>query len=191
VIPARAAAARRASQASGRRPAFAKCRLCERGWSKVAEPTKARTIVDADRFEVAYRRIWRVLHRPAVPGLGGHALQVLRQVPADGAISLTGLAANLGLPKSTTSVLVKALAGKGLLSRARDASDERRLRIALTAEGKEALGADTILAPDRLADALAALPAATRAALLAGLEELATVSERLPGGPGGAGAGAR
>ncbi|HVD13292.1 MAG TPA: MarR family winged helix-turn-helix transcriptional regulator [Actinomycetota bacterium] len=146
--------------------------------------------MDADRFEMAYRRIWRVLHRPAEPGLGGHAFQVLRQVPMDGAISLTGLAGHLGLPKSTTSVLVKALAGKGLLSRARDQTDERRLRIALTEKGQDTLAADTMLAPDRLAHALAALPDATREALLAGLEELAAVSERLPGEAGGSGAGA-
>jgi DNA-binding MarR family transcriptional regulator len=146
--------------------------------------------MDADRFEAAYRRIWRVLHRPAVPDLGGHAIQILRQVPADGAISLTGLAERLGLPKSTTSVLVKALAGKGLLSRARDSSDERRLRIALTAKGQDTLAADTMLAPDRLANALAALPDATRGTLLAVLEELAAVSERLPDLPGDQGAGA-
>jgi DNA-binding MarR family transcriptional regulator len=144
--------------------------------------------MDADRFEAAYQRIWRVLHRPAEPGPGGHAVQVLRQVPADGAISLTGLAERLGLPKSTTSVLVKTLAAEGLLSRARDSADERRLRIVLTDKGQDALAADTMLTPDRLADALAALPEATKGRLLAGLEELATVSERLPDLPGGPGA---
>jgi DNA-binding MarR family transcriptional regulator len=147
--------------------------------------------MDADRFEAAYRRISRVLYRPAELGLSGQALQVLRQVPAGGTISLTGLAGLLGLPKSTASVQVKALAGKGLLTRERDEADERRLRIALTEKGQDALAADTMLAPDRLAHALAALPDASRAALLAGLEELATVSERLVGDAGGGDAGAR
>jgi DNA-binding MarR family transcriptional regulator len=147
--------------------------------------------VDADRFEVAYRRIWRVLQRPTETDLSGQALQVLRQVPAEGAISLTGLAGQVGLPKSTASVLVKALAGKGLLTRGRDQADERRLRIALTEKGQDALAADTVLAPDRLADALAALPQATRESLLAGMEHLATVSERLPGEAGGSDAGTR
>jgi MarR family transcriptional regulator, organic hydroperoxide resistance regulator len=147
--------------------------------------------MDADRFEVAYRRIWRVLQRPAETDLSGQALQVLRQVPAEGAVSLTGLASQVGLPKSTASVLVKALAGKGLLTRARDEADERRLRIALTEKGQDTLAADTVLAPDRLAHALAALPKATRESLVAGLEHLAMVSERLPGEAGGSDAGAR
>jgi DNA-binding MarR family transcriptional regulator len=146
--------------------------------------------MDADRFEAAYRRLWRALQRPGDPGLSDHALQVLYQVPANGSISLTRLAEGLQLPKSSASVLVKALADKGLLSRARDQADERKLRIALTGQGQAVLAADTMLAPDRLARALAALPDATRQALLAGLEELAGVSERLTDPPGGADAGA-
>jgi DNA-binding MarR family transcriptional regulator len=145
--------------------------------------------MDADRFEAAYRRIWRSLHRPGETGLPDHALRVLHQVSANGSISLTGLARHLGLPKSSASVLVKALADRGLLSRARDQADERRLRIALTDQGQDLLAADTMLAPDRLGRALAALPDGTRQALLAGLEELAGAGERLGSAAGGADAG--
>jgi DNA-binding MarR family transcriptional regulator len=146
--------------------------------------------MDADRFEAAYRRIWRALRRPGEPGLPDRALQVLRQV-AGGSTSLTGLAKDVGMPKSTASVLVKKLADMGLLTRARVAYDERRLDVALTDQGRDALAADTVLAPDRLGRALAALPAETKRALLAELEELAEVSERLPEPPGGGAQGAK
>jgi DNA-binding MarR family transcriptional regulator len=151
--------------------------------------------MDAERFEAAYRRIWGALQRPGEPGLSAHARRLLHHVPAGGVISLTVLAEHLRLPKSSTSVLVKALAERGLVTRARDTEDERRLRIALTDEGRRRLAGDTLLAPEALARALAGLPRRTREELLAGLEELARLSERLAGAPdagrGGSDAGTR
>jgi len=139
--------------------------------------------MDAERFEAAYRRIWGALRTPGEPGLSSHARRLLRLVPAGGAISLTALAERLQLPKSSTSVLVKSLAEKGLVTRARDEADERRLRIGLTDEGRRRLADDTLLAPEALARALAELPERTREALLAGLEELARVSDGLAAPP--------
>jgi DNA-binding MarR family transcriptional regulator len=138
--------------------------------------------MDAERFEAAYRTIWGALRRPGEPGLSAHARRLLRHVPSGGATSLTALAERLQLPKSTTSVLVKALADRGLVTRARDTEDERRLRIALTDEGRRRLAGDTLLAPEPLARALAALPERTREDLLSGLEELARASEQLASG---------
>src|SRR5437762_776549 len=83
------------------------------------------------------------------------ARRLLHHVPPGDAISLTALAEELHLPKSTTSVLVKKLADQGLVTRARDQDDERRLRIALTEQGRLQLAADTLLAPEALARALA------------------------------------
>jgi DNA-binding MarR family transcriptional regulator len=139
--------------------------------------------MEAERFEAAYRRIWGALRTPGRSGLSPHALRLLRHLPSGAAISLTALAERLQLPKSSTSVLVKALAEQGLVTRARDEADERRLRIALTDEGRRLLAGDTLLAPEPLARALAELPERTREALLAGLEELAQASERLAGPP--------
>jgi len=133
---------------------------------------------DSERFETAYRRIWAALSSDDEPGFSHHARQVLHHVPASGGISLTELATHLHLPKSTTSVLVKELASQRLVSRARDAADERRLAIVLTDQGRHRVEADTVLAGDRLAAALARLPEATRSALLAGIEELAAAGER-------------
>jgi MarR family transcriptional regulator, organic hydroperoxide resistance regulator len=135
--------------------------------------------LDHERFERAYRRIWGALHRGDDPELSQHERQLLHHVPARGGVALTALARHLALPKSTASVVVKDLERRGFVRRRRDARDERRLAIVLTAEGRRRVAADTVLEPDRLADALAALPGERRAALLAGLEALAEAGERL------------
>jgi DNA-binding MarR family transcriptional regulator len=90
------------------------------------------------------------------------------------------LAAHLALPKSTASVVVKDLERRGYLRRARDARDERRLAIVLSAQGRRVVEADTVLEPEALGRALAALPAGERRALLDAMEALADAGERVP-----------
>ena len=98
-------------------------------------------------------------------------------MPGVGGISLTWLAGQLGLPKSTASVLVKDLARRGFVRRARDQSDERRLAIVLTPEGVRRVQADTVLEPARLGAALGGLPEARRSSLVVELERLADAAE--------------
>jgi DNA-binding MarR family transcriptional regulator len=131
---------------------------------------------EPERFERLYRRIWGALNRPDDPELSQHERQVLHHVAGDG-VALTWLAGHLGLPKSTTSVLVKSLAGRGFVERSRDPGDERRLAIRLTEKGRRVVEADTVLRPDALAVAMGALEPGVRAALLEGLERLAEAAE--------------
>jgi DNA-binding MarR family transcriptional regulator len=131
----------------------------------------------SERFEELYRRVWGALNRPDDPDLSQHARQLLHHVPAEGVVSLTSLAEHLALPKSTASVLVKELARRGFVHRARDSEDERRLAIALTDQGRARLAADTVLDPQPLAAALARLTPDARTALLDGLEQLAEAAE--------------
>jgi MarR family 2-MHQ and catechol resistance regulon transcriptional repressor len=135
---------------------------------------------DTERFEGAYRRLWLSLHRPDAADLSQHELGLLHHVPAEGGIALSALAQHLALPKSTASVLVKALERRGFLRRARDARDERRLAIALTPAGQARVAADTVLNTPRLAAALEQLSPAARRALLKGVEQLAAAGEQLP-----------
>jgi DNA-binding MarR family transcriptional regulator len=74
--------------------------------------------------------------------------------------------------------VVKDLERRGFVRRRRDARDERRLAIVLTAEGARRVAADTVLEPAALARALAALPARRRAALLDGADALADAAEQ-------------
>jgi DNA-binding MarR family transcriptional regulator len=132
---------------------------------------------DSERFERAYRRVWGALHRGDDPELSQHERQLLHHVPAEGGIALNALAAHLALPKSTASVVVKDLERRGFVRRRRDARDERRLAIVLTAEGQRRVAADTVLEPAALARALAGLPEDRRAVLLDGVEALAGAAE--------------
>jgi DNA-binding MarR family transcriptional regulator len=134
---------------------------------------------ETEQFERCYARLWRALFRGDEPGLSQHERQLLHHVPEDGGIALTDLAAHLALPKSTASVVVKDLERRGFLRRARDTRDERRLAIVLTGAGAERVRADTVLDPERLGRALAALPEAARGELLRGLEALTDAAERL------------
>ena len=134
---------------------------------------------DQEQFEKLYRRVWGALMNPDDPDISQHERQLLHHVPADGAISLGELARHLALPKSSASVVVKSLARRGFLERARDRADERRLRIALTREGRARVRADTVLEPRRLEAALARLPERRKRELLRGMEELARAAEAL------------
>lgn len=133
---------------------------------------------DHERFELAYRRLWGALHRGDEPGLSQHERQLLHHVPTSGGVALMDLARHLALPKSTASVVVKDLERRGFVRRRRDRNDERRLAIVLTAEGRRRVAADTVLEPQRLARALAALPEARRVTLLDAVEQLAEAAER-------------
>ena len=121
--------------------------------------------------------------KPDDPDLSQHERQLLHHVPADGATSLGELAAHLALPKSSASVVVKSLARRGFLQRRRDESDERRLRIQLTAEGRRRVEADTVLDPDLLAAALARLSDTRRRELLRSLQILTEAAEDVAGAP--------
>lgn len=131
----------------------------------------------AEQFELLYRRIWGALNRPDDGDLSQHERQLLQHVPPDGSVSLSWLAEHLGLPKSTASVTVKSLGQRGFVERARDSADERRLAIVLTEEGRARVGADTVLDPRRLRNALAKLSPETRATLLHGMAQLADAAE--------------
>jgi DNA-binding MarR family transcriptional regulator len=134
-----------------------------------------------EQFEQLYSRIWMALHKPDDPDLSQHERQFLHHVPVHGSASLTELARHLALPKSSASVIVKSLARRGFLTREREAADERRLRIELTATGRARVQADTVLEPALLASALGRLPVRERTALLRSLAALAGAAEDVAG----------
>ncbi len=133
---------------------------------------------NAERFEVAYRRIWGALNRPDDPDLSQHERQLLHHIPRTGGVTLNWLAHHLALPKSSASVLVKDLHRRGFVTRTRDRNDERRLSIVLTDRGHRRVMADRVLDPGRLAESLRELPPPARTALLRGMEQLADVAAR-------------
>jgi DNA-binding MarR family transcriptional regulator len=133
----------------------------------------------AERFESAYRRIWAALNRPDEPDLSQHERQLLHHIPAHGGVGLTWLASHLLLPKSSASVLIKSLERRGFVTRRRDAADERRLSIGLTAMGRKRVAHDSVLEPDKLARALDGVAETTRRALIGGMEALAASAQEV------------
>lgn len=132
---------------------------------------------NARRVEAAYRRLWAALHRDDDDGdgLGQHERELLAHV-GEG-VGLTALAGHLLLPKSTASVLVKDLERRGFLVRRRHESDERRLVITLTEQGRAAVAADHVLDLEGLAAALRRLAPEERAEVVRLVEKLADVAQ--------------
>ena len=91
------------------------------------------------------------------------------------------LARQLMLPTSSASILVKDLHRRGFVTRARDASDERRLSIVLRAKGRRRVRADSVLDLRRLEVCRNDLPDAALRGLLRGMEQLTEVAGRKDG----------
>jgi len=127
-----------------------------------------------ERFQDAFARVWLHLRRGDDPDLSEHERQLLHHIPArPPGVTLGEVADHLALPRSSASVLVKDLARRGFVRRARDRADERRLALLLTAEGARRVAADSVLDPGRLDAALAVLDPDARAALVEALERVA------------------
>ncbi|MEV7431920.1 MarR family transcriptional regulator [Nocardioides sp. NPDC092400] len=90
----------------------------------------------------------------------------------EGPLTVGALASRLHLDPSTVSPLVLRLQSRGLLSRERDADDERRVTVVLTVAGEQ-MRADTAAVPRGVCDAIG-LPVDEQADLVAQLKALAT-----------------
>jgi DNA-binding MarR family transcriptional regulator len=99
-------------------------------------------------------------------------LRALGLVHRQPGASLTDVAAHLGVTPATASVLVDRLVRRGLLHRASDPQERRRIRLSLTREGSQHLRAARTGTRRRLAEVLGALPAPDRAAISAGVSLL-------------------
>lgn len=81
-----------------------------------------------------YRRVERR------SGLGGAQVWALSEVAQAGGISVSELSQRLAIQVSTASNLVRKLEAMGLVTRARERSDQRIVRITATAKGRRKLG---------------------------------------------------
>jgi len=91
-------------------------------------------------------------------GLSPAQLWALTEVARDPALRVVDLARRMSLHASTTSNLLDKLERKAMLTRARDARDQRVVRLRLTATGRRTLKQAGDVPPALLPDALARLP---------------------------------
>lgn len=144
---------------------------------------------EADQLQrrmVAFVRAFG-LHRPdetpcgaPVPASEAHALAVLDE---RGPLPQSGLAAELGLTKSTVSRLVDQLERRGWAGRRVGEGDGRQRLVALTDDGAKAAAAIGRLRRDRMQQLLDRLPEAERPAVLAALDALVAAARDDTGEP--------
>jgi DNA-binding MarR family transcriptional regulator len=124
---------------------------------------------EARRYAELFRAVYLTYHRRDGPrsGLTGASRAVLEHLAISGPLTVGEAARHLDRAQSVVSEIVDQLADKGLVERERDPADRRRSLVWLTPAGQEALRRDgEVLGLDRLAAALARLPAEQRAALI-------------------------
>jgi DNA-binding MarR family transcriptional regulator len=131
---------------------------------------------DAGRALNALRRFVRALRTASRDSERRHAvtaaqLYVLRELGTTPGLSLGALARRTHTTQSTVSEVVARLVEAGLVRRRTAAADARRRELSLTARGRTIVRDAPRSMPERLLDAFDTLPAARRAALVAGLEE--------------------
>lgn len=117
-------------------------------------------------------QIERVLDRAAAEyGVSPVQARMLR-VLSDGAPTMSQLAAQLALDKSSTSGLVDRAHGRGLVRRVPSQLDRRSVRVRLTGRGRELASDIAALAGEELAAICEPLSDADRSALAAALAQL-------------------
>jgi DNA-binding MarR family transcriptional regulator len=102
------------------------------------------------------------------------ALEVLQHLSSSGPLTVGEQAEHMGLRRNSVSELLQRLEAKGLVARIRDERDERRVLVWLTDAGRDVVSrVGQVLAPDLIAEAMAALSPAERAIVVRGFELLA------------------
>lgn len=128
------------------------------------------------RFADSLAEVWLAFRRLEEEGeLTSHERDVLAHIPSEGSVSLRQLAEHLAIGLSTASVLMKRLEARGLVVRRRDPTDERRLALTLSPDGRAALDRASDLDVHRLAKALRQLGEARTNELTEALEQVAAI----------------
>ena len=136
----------------------------------------ATDVAFAGRLRIAAGRIARDgLGQKRVDGMTPSRMTALAVLAAEAPLRMGELAARLGISAPTVSRLVDHLAELGFLERVADEDDHRATRVHLSAEGHRGLAAVREHGATRLADRIAELDDAERAAL----ERALPVLERL------------
>lgn len=141
--------------------------------SEAERKRRVELAAEADRLDEAYGRVGVAIAAAPPKDLSRNDLIVLGHIAEGEGATLGWLAEHLGLPKSTTSVLVKRLERERFVRRRRHASDERRLEITLTPKGRRRVLAARALDAKALAAALQTMKRQDRATLVDAMERLA------------------
>jgi DNA-binding MarR family transcriptional regulator len=109
-------------------------------------------------------------------GLTAREASILAHVDDPAGSSPARLARHLGVAASTLSAALARLAAQDMLVLDADPGDARRRRVRLTAKGRAALAAGSVLDPERLAAVLGGMDAQKRRRAVDGLGLLAAAA---------------
>ena len=148
----------------------------------VEPPAEAAARRVARLFPEVYRRYhWANRVRGADLPVTRRALEVLQHLSLSGPLTVGEQAEHLGLRRNSVSELLQRLEAKGLVARIRDERDERRVLVWLTDAGRDVVSrVGQVLAPDLIAQVMANLSPEERAAVVRGVELLATADVSVP-----------
>ena len=138
---------------------------------------------DVARVLDAYPKIYFACHRRHVYDaeqrrlVSAHQASILDHLDAVESTILSDLAKHMGVTASTMSLAVDRLERNGYLTRERDESDRRRVRIRLTEAGVRVRQANSVLDPALIDEMLEQLPGSERRDALRGLEMLARAAD--------------
>jgi MarR family transcriptional regulator, organic hydroperoxide resistance regulator len=114
-----------------------------------------------------YSRKINSLHGITVP-----QIMALRTLESDGPMTLSALAHRVQTGLSTANGIIDRLEAKGLLSRARDQEDHRKVTLRILPDGKAVCSKAPPLLPEKFCEMLDSMPELERATLALSLERL-------------------
>jgi len=144
-------------------------------WRGASIPGVRRVKEQSRAFSSLFGEVFALFHRrvPKRAGLTPESWALLEHFRLAGPLTVTEAGRHMDRAQSVISERIDRLEKKGLLRRLRDERDRRRVLVWLTPEGEDRLARDArVLDEGRLARALARMPAAERARLLASIERL-------------------
>lgn len=133
----------------------------------------------ADDLRESLRPLWRRFN--AARSLSAGKLGILAQLDQRGALTVTDLSATERISHQAVATAVKDLASLGLVSRAPDPADGRRVVVTLTGSGRDRLAVERTAGQEWLISAIwTELDDDERAALAAALPLLRRLDTREP-----------
>ncbi|HEX6734916.1 MAG TPA: helix-turn-helix domain-containing protein [Azonexus sp.] len=144
-----------------------------------AQPSSLLALEVLQQFRLIFgslRQYFRLVEERC--GMPGSQMWVLQEVERSPGLGIGELAGRMGIHQSTCSLLVDKLVAQGCLLKQRDGRDQRRVGLALAANGTAALAALPGPAEGILPAALATLPDVVLKTLHINLDELI---RQLPG----------
>ncbi len=140
---------------------------------EISAPECARELLEA--IPMTMRAIVSQMRNHTPPSLSIPQFRTLMFLRRREGSSLSDAAEHLGLALPSVSKLIDGLVARGMVRRRPHPGDRRRMTLALTGDGREALQAAREATQAHLAAVLARLPAAERATVAAAMRALRKV----------------